>query len=117
MHDYYNVTGLLVTPLAMANILAKLVNCLVKGLNDHIVLPCFVIMLPDSDIVNYITHFSAGTTLLSSTAIDWIARQMSRAVMSKKEFLRRKKPGSITRREPKFIWLKMLLLPDSTFES
>ena len=29
--------------------------------------------------------------------------------MSKKEFLRRKKPGSITRNEPKFIWLKMLI--------
>ena len=77
MHDFYNVTGFLATPLATDNMLTKLVNCLVKGLNDHDILPRFVLIIPNTDLVTFIMKFNAGTTLLSSTAINWIVRQMS----------------------------------------
>ena len=38
---------------------------------------------------------------------EWMTKQMMRAVLCKKEFIRMKKPGAIIHNKPKFIWIKM----------
>ena len=68
-------------------------------------------VIPNFDLIDYIAKLYAGTKLLSGAMIDWISLQMSRAILAKKEALRKRKPGSIVHYEPKFIWVNAAVPP------
>ena len=88
-------------------------NAFTKALNDNLILPRFVIIVPNADVLIYVKKQKAGITLLSGAAINWMANQMTRLALCKKEFLRALKPGSITHFEPKCMWVNMMEPPDS----
>ena len=118
MYDYYNITCFTVNPLStVRSELACYVNALIKALNEKMHLPRFIIITPDADIVDYVCSYKAGITLLSGSAVNWIANQMIHAIAAKKESLRAAKPGSVAPYEPKIIWVKMLEIPESISRS
>ena len=109
IYDYYNVKCFTPNPnTVLKDVLARLLNCFVKALNDHNKLPRLVIVIPDLDILKHINHFGFGVKYLIHEAMQWLLTQFSRAVESKVDFMRRKKPGSIIANEPKFIWVKAI---------
>ena len=70
LYDYYNVkcfsTNLLST---VRNILAHLVNALIKALNNNDKIPRFIIVVPDSDIICSINVFDLGTKRILEEAL------------------------------------------------
>ena len=94
------------------NTLSRFYNSFVKALNQknkH--LPRMIIVVPDWDILKFIDHYSYGITNLSGKCLDWLLRNMERAIESRKEQLRRRRAGAVQPNEPKIIWVTMINRP------
>ena len=109
MYDFYNVACYTPNPKStLRNVLARLVNCLVKALNNSKKLPRVIIILPESNLADYLSrNKNFDLKVLATKAINWIMNQMSRAVQSKEENLKSRCPGNVISTEPKFIWVEM----------
>ena len=90
--------------------MTKIVNSLVKALNDAVLLPRIILVIPDDDLLHEIGKLRVGTEamIIIEKVVSWVMTEMEHAIQSKKEELRKKKPGSITTGEPKVIWIKMI---------
>ena len=109
--DYYNVACFTTSPnSAIRNVLSRIVNSMIKALNDTLKMPRIIIVIPDWDILKFVdkTQYGFGTKTMVESALTWIVEQMERAIDAKKDNLRRRRPGSIISNEPKVIWVKML---------
>ena len=98
----------------LKDVLTRLVNALVKALNDHQKISRFIVIIPDDDVVHHTCQFDAGQTVPFGAAVNWVANQMIHAVACEQEFLRRVKPGSVAPFEPKFVWVQMLKYDDKS---
>ena len=116
VYETYNVFCFAANPLShVRNALARLTNALIKALNDHNQLPRFILVVPNNDLLEYIRSYKGGITTLTGVAINWIANQMIRGILAKKEALKKVRPGSVTPYEPKIVWVKMLEIPDNLY--
>ena len=106
IYRYYNVRCFTANPLShIRDTLTRITNSLIKALNDNQHIPRFIIIIPNQDILWHVMKYDAGITLPCNIAIEWITKQMTRAISSKEDILYRKKPGAIAPFEPKFIWV------------
>ena len=82
--QFYNVYTFTMNPLSLQHdVLARIVNCLIKGLNDNVKLPSLLIMIPDHDLLNFLWEKTDGDrdiSILLNRAIGWIATQIDRAL-------------------------------------
>ena len=118
IYDYYDIRCFTTNPLSLTkSVLARLPNALIKALNESTTIPRFIVVVPDLDVVHFIRKYKAGISTMACAAINWIANQMIRAILAKKEFMRALKPGSITHYKPKYIWIKALEVPDNLYKA
>ena len=109
MYDHFNVQIFTANPLSsLRNVMTRLVNSLIKALNDATKLPRIILVVPDIDLLKHTKNFDFGTVETSTAAIDWVMTQMERAVEEKRDEIKKRKPGAIEPGEPKFIWSKMI---------
>ena len=109
IYEYFNISCFTPNPQSfMKNVLTKLVNCVIKALNDTNKLPRIILIVPDSDLLRYIDYDDHGIKEVTKGAVEWITTQIVRAVDAKKDFLMRRKPGAVIASEPKIIWVKMI---------
>ena len=114
IYDFYNVRCFIRNPLSdVKNVLTRLVNALVKVLNEATKLPRFIRVIPNQDIVTYIKRnwSSKHCDIIANIAVKWIINVMVKAVSTKKDMLSRVKPGAVEGMEPKIVWVKMLRRP------
>ena len=110
LYENFNVKCFTTDPRSMTkSILARIVNCFIKALNDATKLPKWVIIVPDGDVLKYIARglIPGGAKRVSAGSLKWIITQMNRALEAKKENMFKKKPGSIVAEHPKIIWIEM----------
>ena len=108
MYQYYNVFCFTPNPKSvLRNVLARLVNCLIKALNNAKKMPRMIIIIPENDLVEYLSHKNFDMKVLANKALNWVMNQMVRAVDAKIDNLRLRCPGAIVTTEPKFIWVEM----------
>ena len=89
--------------------MTRVLNALVKALNDYNIMPRFILIIPDKDILEHILHYEAGTLMPSGAAINWMSNHIIRVIEAKRDFMM-KKPGSVVSSEPKCIWIKALAI-------
>ena len=108
IYQFYNVACYTPNPKSpLRNVLARLVNCFVKALNNAKRLPRLVIIIPESDLTDYLSkNKNFDMKILATKSINWIMNQMNRALQAKEENLKSRCPGSVISTEPKFIWIK-----------
>ena len=113
VYDYYNVKCFTTNLLSLTHtILARLVNCVTKGLNDTNKLPRFMVIMPDGNIIEFLNEFGDSMVLIVENALDWIIHHIEHAVTCKKEELFKRKPGAVaSTSEPKIVWVKMINRP------
>ena len=89
---------------------ARIVNCLIKALNEDkcVRLPRFVVVVPDWDLLRYFNHNTYGIEEVVYEAINWMTKEMKKAIEDKREQLMKIKPGAVIATEPKVVWIKML---------
>ena len=109
IYETYNVTLLMDNPIPQIhNLLARLLNCLIKGLNNKSKLPRMIVIMPDWDILRFMNHYTFGVSIIAGKCLNWIITNMERAIEARKDELHRCKPGAVQPNEPKMIWVKMI---------
>ena len=75
--EYYNVKCFyMATDVLITDVLVKLVNSLILALNDTLKLPRIILVVPDTDIIDFVNFSASGTRFVFSAAITWIVTQM-----------------------------------------
>ena len=100
------------------NVLARIFNSLVEGLNrnkGNDPLPRLLVVIPDADILKFINHYTYGVSAITGRCLNWLITNMDRVIEAKKEQLQKKKAGAVAANEPKIIWVKMLDTPNMTY--
>ena len=112
VYDYFNVTSYMTDPMNNTqSVYARILNSLLKALNDATKLPRINLLIPDQDILDDIDYSHEGKSIIMGGVFEWLVNQVQRAITSKKEDMRNIRPGAVIVNEPKTIWLKMLQSP------
>ena len=117
MYECYNISCFTTNPLSeMHNMMARLVNCFIKALNDNTILPRFVLLVPEVDLLSYFSRNGMAAEKefehVCKIGLKWIIEQLDRAIEIKKEELKKRHVGSITSNEPKIIWVSTINRPE-----
>ena len=114
IYQQYNVKPYYHGPLASnKDVPARIVNALVDALEDNILLPRFIIIVLQDEILNHINYYKAGLRVMIGGNINWIANNICRAIDFRKKDIIRLRPGAVTPDEPKIIWTKFVSFGES----
>ena len=122
LYEYYNISYFVENPLSgKYNTLSNLSNSIVRGLNTKTKaevdyqLPRFIIMLPEDDILKFINFFMYGVSTITGRCLNWLINEVDRSIEARNDELRRKRAGTVTPNEPKFIWITMMDRPNISY--
>ena len=82
---HYDVTGFCAA--SPQNILTRIVNSLVKAINEQVILPKAVILVFYDDILDAINHYDSGISYPIGKAIEWLANKIHDTITAHKEQL------------------------------
>ena len=92
LFDHYNVDRF--TPGQIQRMctspMARILNCLIEPINNLHMLLRFIVIIPDWDIVKVINYQDYGVSRIIGACIEWLVREVDRAVTAKKEVLKKK---------------------------
>ena len=109
MFDYYNVDSITNKHDSfLRNVMANMLNGVIRGLNEKVKLPRIILFIPDADLLKHFDHFTFGITLISGKCTNWMLNNIERALDARKDEIRRRRPGALSPSEPKCIWIKMI---------
>ena len=80
MYDRFNLES-------GSNILSRLRNSLIDAMNDRIILPKLIIIVPDYDIVRELKHERYGISMALGKILDHIVNEMKRLIEARKDQL------------------------------
>ena len=110
MFDYYNVKTFnkFLTKGESTPAIARVVNVTIKAVNVNNGLPCYLIIVLDSDILFEMSTFEFGAHKELLMYINWVTKQIDIIIRRKKLQLLNKKPGAILDSEPTTIYVNMV---------
>ena len=73
--------------LHITNVLAKFLNSVVKGFNRHEHLPCYILIIPDEDILLALNFTTYGISFMLGLCLTWLSKQIERLLESRVESL------------------------------
>ena len=104
LHQEYNVKPCLPkSQFSRENALGCLLNALIDALNENQHLSRIIVMVPDDAFLAMINQTSPGVSLMIGKCLHWLINQVDRAIETKKDALKFRKPGTLTDFEPKVI--------------
>ena len=111
--QHYNINGFFNSALSRILATTRILNAFVEGFNKHWLLPRYVIVIPDADVINSILEtFDFGLEVLMEENLSWLFRQMNKVIERRRQDLMYKKPGAVAGSfEPRVIWVKMMNRP------
>ena len=107
----YNVSTFTANDRSVRSIFARILNCLIDSLNKYHLLPRFIVMIPEWDILKHLNYYEFGISKMIGAGIEWLIDEISNLITDKKEQMRLVRPGAVTSLEPKVIWLKIISRP------
>ena len=85
------------------NMIGRLQNCFARAIQDEIILPKMVIIVPDDDLIHFLNHPGPGLTKSLSKICDALTSEFSRLAELQKSYL----PKRAKKQEfPKCIWIE-----------
>ena len=112
IYKQYNISYLIEDQLeGNTNAVAKILNAVIKGLNETAKLPRFIIIIPENDILKSVNYFGFGISVLVGRCLNWLVTQIDRAVEARREKVKKIRPGAVFHNEPKYVWLKVFDCP------
>ena len=119
LYDHYNLHGIFPGNFyAVRNPFLRVINTVIYGLNKFEKLPRFMIIVADKELVEFIGGNKKGDNLIIGMMLEWLIKQIEKAVDRKKNMMRELKPGSTSVCEPKFVRVKMMKGPwDGNYEN
>ena len=107
--EYFNVKCYTANPASkVKEVPARLVNCIIKAMNDRARLPRYIVIIADADIVKFINYFNFGFRRIAEEHLQWMAATIKKEVNSRKDALSEIRKGAVSYREPKLVWVEMI---------
>ena len=94
-----------------SSVLARILNRLIDAINIHHILPRFIVIMPDWDILWNINYFDFGVSRIIGDCLEWLVREIDRIITTKKLDVSRKCVGAVMPTEPKIMWFAMIAHP------
>ena len=105
LYDHYNVKCYYGNQSEVKkDIPSHIMNSFITALEENIYLPCLVLIVLDTELIQHIDHYNTGFRVLACGLIDWIANNITRAIEFRKTDLIHIRPGAVTIGEPRVIW-------------
>ena len=115
LHQHFNVHMSYLSSLnPTKTVIARIHNSLVSLMNQEGHLPQYIIIIPDKDIISSINYFDFGIRDLIEKNLNWLIRIIFRTVLSRREALKKTRPGAAPASLPTIIWVNMLTRPLTT---
>ena len=73
--------------LANSNVIGRVRNCLVKAINDQILLLKHILLVLETDLIKAADHYTDGISTVIGQMAEWVVNQMHRLIMAHKEKL------------------------------
>ena len=96
MIDFYNVKTFNKTTAPVPYASTQIINALTDVVNTEHILPKYLIVVPDHDILYDVDLFSSDAGLFVSDITRWFVRQINTVVHHKRVDLLAKKPGTLS---------------------
>ena len=109
----FNVTCLYTSTLkSKDNILARLLDAFIEGMNRKAILPKHIIVMLDRDLIDQFQKFDTDFTRQFQRNVKWFATQMDRLLEARKDVLQQRRPGVLHPDiYPTVIWVEMFDRP------
>ena len=107
MNEYYNIKRF-TDPVCVDRSVACIVNLLIDGLNQRHKLPCFLIVIINTDIIADFNIFKSNIIKSVQQTTEWLVKQINIQVRRKRLELIALKPGTIYRNDPSIIFVRMI---------
>ena len=85
-----------------------------KALNKFPHLPDYILILPDKDIIASINRFDFGVREMLEANMNWLIQNLARALLARRENLKKIRPGSTPKQLPSILWVKMFPRPHTS---
>ena len=99
MNDWYNIKHFHDSKSEVA--IGRMVNALIDGINTEHVLPKYLILIPDTDIINDLNIFEFGAHKGLAMSVNWLTKQVNLVIRRKKLQNLEKKCGSVVQAHPR----------------
>ena len=90
--------------------LVNLYNSVVEAMNKSNVVPEYLLLFPDKDIILELNYFVPGTLFILDQEMQWLTKNIDRLIITRHEQLRHKSPGAVGS-QPKLVWIQMIHRP------
>ena len=113
----YNMNAFMsgaITSSLIHNPMVRFVNCFAEALNRFHLLPRFMVIIPDQDIIKAINYYDYGISKIIQRCLEWVLCEFDCIIEARKEDLLKKRPGAVCALEPKIIWVKMIDCPGAS---
>ena len=91
---------------------ARIVNEVIKALNEEWYLPRFIIIMPDKDLIEEVNFGGFGCKIVFEVILSWMAKEINNALEMRRDDLRYKRAGSV---DPdvstSVVWIEMPTRP------
>ena len=106
VYAYYNVMCYAEGPLEHnRSIISRMANTITRSLNEKDrKMPRLMLIIPDLDILKAINHFGFGVSHIIGRDLEWLMNAIDQDIDSKKDALRKRRPGALLSGEPKLVW-------------
>ena len=85
------------------NMISRMRNCLIGAIRDKKILPKYIVIVLDNDVINYGLHHGVKSSIGFGRLLKWLMCQYNRIVATQKEYLPTKAKKSTY---PSFIWIE-----------
>ena len=111
LFNHYNVTAYTMGNSLVSNMLTRVLDSFIKGINKH-KMPKNIITILNRDLVNAVAKFNqSGSSGQIAKCVNWLSKKFEQIINQKKDEMCKIRAGSITNTEPNMIWVKMLVRP------
>ena len=84
VYDYYNLSCFTPNPKSLLeNTLARIINALIKALNDATKMPRIILIIPEGDILDFIGHSEKGMREAIFKCLEWLVKHIDRSLEAK----------------------------------
>ena len=113
LFDYYNILECTsnLTATSEKSSIAKIYNNMMERINEKHLLPRFIVVMPDWNILQEIKFDDYGVSKIIANNIEWLVFEIESAIARKKKELSKIRKGTVAFSEPKVVWLKMIARP------
>ena len=113
LYEYYNLIPLFASSNSYTkSFIAKTFNKLVAKMNNRTMLPKYMIIALDKDIIENLKQDDFGIQNLMHDAVHWLARNFEISLDLRRADIKEKNPGALwSSAEPRLVWVKMITRP------